>query len=498
MEYFSSLDASQLDSETPTLFEIISANQLEALLSPSLRYVLVHYAQRHPGYLLKLANKFDELNLLLRSAVELYFLNHWQGTFTENFYGLKRVSQTPLSVPKYASSRVAQLVPSMIEERRRLTTLQKVVSVFEITGTAYLQEKLSYKYELLYSKYVTNQLKESESFTKSQNRTIRLQRLFVQLYPYIQSSWRLLNLAATIMYLSGVTKSPSLLTLLFKINYSRLNSYDYSRNEDLSSLQSKRKLVNRNRPLGNAEVAMQVLSKYLTNPTGRAFKYTLGTFFPLAIFSLKFLEWWNNSDFAQTLAKLQNHSLESIVPPPSVLSRLKDFHGKSEKIYKSGIVCPLCKEEISNPAIIETGYVFCYTCIYNYLRDSHKLVKEKKQEDAEDTGDEDEEPEDDETGDDADSNSENEIDDEKNNFAEKNEKSSTVFKDKECEQEDDERAAELPEAMSQTERSSTKAYTSAEISRGGRCPITGKRILGCKWNELKGEFDVDGIRRLIF
>lgn len=43
-----------------------------------------------------------------------------------------------------------------------------------------------------------------------------------------------------------------------------------------------------------------------------------------------------------------------------------------------------------------------------------------------------------------------------------------------------------------------KVYTSPEISRGGRCPITGKKLLGCKWNELKGEFDVDGVRRLIF
>lgn len=491
MEYYSSLDASQLDSETPTLFEIISANQLEALLSPSLRYVLVHYAQKHPGILLKLANRFDELNLLLRSAVEVYFLNHWQGSFTENFYGLKRVSQTPLSVPKYAGSKIAQLVPSLIEERRRLTTLQKVVSVFEITGSAYLLEKLGYNYELLYSKYVTNQLQESESFTKAQNRKIRLQRLFVHVYPYIQSSWRLLNLAATIMYMSGVTKSPSLLTLLFKINYARLNSYDYNRNEELSSIKSKRQLVNRNRPLDSAEIAMQILSRYITNPTGRAFKYTLGTFFPLAIFSLKFLEWWNNSDFAQTLAKLQNHSLESIVPPPSVLSRLKEFHGKGKKIYKSGNLCPLCKEEISNPAIIETGYVFCYTCIFNYLRDSHKLVKEKKPDESEDEEEEDEEEE---VKDSAQSDSEVETEKEdstKGNYTSGLEREESEFEDVAY-------AAESNDPNPQSTTPSVKTYTSAEISRGGRCPITGKKILGCKWNELKGEFDVDGIRRLIF
>lgn len=73
MEYYSSLDASQLDSERPTLFELISANQLESLLSPSLRYILVHYASKYPRYLLQLNNNFDELNLLLRSFIEWYF-----------------------------------------------------------------------------------------------------------------------------------------------------------------------------------------------------------------------------------------------------------------------------------------------------------------------------------------------------------------------------------------------------------------------------------------
>lgn len=97
MEYYSSLDASQLDSETPTLFELISSNQLEALLSPSLRYVLVHYTAKYPKYLLRIANRFDEINLSLRALVEWYFLHYWLGLFTENFYGLKRVSQTRLA-----------------------------------------------------------------------------------------------------------------------------------------------------------------------------------------------------------------------------------------------------------------------------------------------------------------------------------------------------------------------------------------------------------------
>ena len=480
MDYYSSLDASQLDSATPTLFEIISANQLEALLSPSLRYILVRYAQEYPGVLLKVANQFDELNFVLRSAIELYFINKWQSSFTENFYGLKRVTQTPLSLLKYAGSEVAQLAPSMVEECRRLTLLRKLVSVFEITGTAYLLNKLGYKYELLYSKFVTNQLTENASLSPEQNRRIRWQRLFVRIYPYLQTAWRLSDLVAIIMYLTGVTKSPSVLKFFFRIEYARLNSSDYSRNELQTSF--TKTTVIRNRPLSKSEMVFRILTKFFTKPAGISLSFILRRFFPLAIFSLKFLEWWSNSEFAQTLAKLQNHALDSIVPPPSVLSKLRERRNKAKKVYRSGSTCPLCKENISNPAIIETGHVFCYTCIFNYLRNSHKFVKEIEREGSESESDDEY---------DSDVNSEK-----KDSLHERNGHSKKVEISANNEKTENDEAHCL-ELLSQSAQSS-QVYTSIEISRGGRCPITGKKLLGCKWNELKGEFDVDGIRRLIF
>lgn len=441
MEYYSSLDASQLDRELPTLFELISANQLESLLSPSLRYILVHYAQRYPQYLLKITNRFDELNLLLRSFIEWYFFKYWQGSFTENFYGLKRVSQTPLSKAKYNGSKLTQLVPSMIEERRKLSTLQTLVSIFEITGVAYLQEKLGYHYELLYSKYITNQLDDLNA-ADADKRKIRLQRLFVQTYPYVQALYRGANLVTTLMYMSGHSKSPSLLTFLFKINYSRLNQYDYSKNEPrLPSL--KEKATSRIGPPTNIENILRFLTRYMLRPSWDSSKYLLGTFFPLAIFTLKFLEWWNNSDFAQKVAKSQGNALEDYIPSPAALGRLSELENKKKKIYRSGSTCPLCKEEISNPAIIETGYVFCYICIYNYLRDSHKIVAAHTKEAAE-LSDESEDEQD----------------------------------------EKDEAEKEKPPVV--------------DVNKGGRCPITGRKLLGCKWNELTGEYDVDGLRRLIF
>lgn len=451
MEYYSSLDSSQLDHETPTLFELISANQLESLLSPSLRYILVHYAQRYPHYLLRITNKFDEINLFLRTFVEWYFFKYWQGSFTENFYGLKRVSQTPLSDSKYNLTKLTQLVPSMIEERRQLSAIQKFVSIFEITGVSYLLEKFTYQYELLYSKYITNQLDEKDIMDPQQKRKLWAQRKFVEVYPYIQSAWRLANLITTLRYMSGSTKSPSLITFLFKIDYSRLNQYDYSKNEPpLRSVNDKS--LNRVSPPTNVEKLMRYITTYITQPSWRTIRFALGTSFPLAIFTLKFLEWWNNSDFAKKVAKSQSDALNKLIPPPSTLARLRNIEHKSKKIYKSGLNCPLCKEEILNPAIIETGYVFCYTCIFNYLRESHKLVKSSKR--GYDSSDEEVSDEDDD--------------------------------DKEEKHEKTKKAALL------------ESGSYYDITKGGRCPITGRKLLGCKWNSITQEFEVNGIRRLIF
>lgn len=476
MEYYSSLDASQLDAETPTLFELISANQLESLLSPSLRYILVHYASRYPYYLLKVVNKFDELNLLLRSFIEWYFMKYWQGSFTENFYGLKRVSQTPLSTSKYNSGKLTQLVPSMIEERRELNNLQKLVSIFEITGVAYISEKFNYWYEIWYPKLITNQLEPENPDSSVDVYKTLLKKWFVQCYPYIRSVLKAGNFITVLLYLSGRSKSPSLLTYLFKMNYARLNQYDYSKNEPAPPrLPKDSHKHNRVTPPTTTEYLLRFLTRYFTKPSWRVIRFILGTFFPVAIFSLKFLEWWNNSNFSQRLKRNQGEDLDTVLPSPSILSALKKPTAKAKfaeeklkpkMVYKSGKNCPLCHEPITNPAVIETGYVFCYSCIYNYLANSHKLVaakakvrQDEEESESESTSDED---------------SDEDLDTDAN--GEKGHKKESKKKHKRNQDQSD----------------------TVNLNKGGRCPITGKKLLGCKWNALKEEWDVEGLRRLIF
>lgn len=148
-----------------------------------------------------------------------------------------------MSEGQFNSSKLTQLVPSMIEERRKITTLQKFISIFEVTGTAFLSEKLNYCYEVWYTKYITNQLNTHESLTKRENLKIKLKRKFVEIYPYVQSAYRLANFITTLMYLSGSSKSPTILTYLFKMNYSRLNQYDYDKTNHNRSYRKQKNII---------------------------------------------------------------------------------------------------------------------------------------------------------------------------------------------------------------------------------------------------------------
>lgn len=447
MEYYSSLDASQLSSNTPTLFELISARQLESLLSPSLRYILVHYATKYPYYLLRIMHNFDELNLIIRSFIEWYFLKYWQGSFTENFYGLKRVRSTPLASNKYNSEKLTQFAPSVVEERRRISLLQEFVSLIEVTGTAYVSEKLNYWYEIWYPKYITNGLVPQQPDSRKEIIACDLKKKFVEWFPLVQSLFRTGNFITVLLYLGGRSKSPSLLMTLFKINYARLSQHDYSKYE--SKLHSGGEKQNLIHPPSSSAQIFSALKATIFRPSWKVIRYIFGTFFPAAIFTLKFLEWYNSTNFAQKISKSSDSMLQNVLPPLTTLSKIQSREKKKPTLYKSGKNCPLCKNEISNPAIIETGYVFCYSCIYNYLSESHKIIGRRKktaQQDAE----------------------ESEVSD----FSDENEQGRDEDKDV-----------------------SIAIYN---IDDGGRCPITGKKLLGCKWNTLKEEWEIEGIRRLIF
>ncbi|CDK24131.1 unnamed protein product [Kuraishia capsulata CBS 1993] len=337
MDYYSNLSGT-FDS-TPTLFEIISSNELQDLLSPSLRYVLIYYTHRYPHLLLKFTNRFDELNLLLRGLIEYRFLKKWNSTFTEKFYGLKRQNSNGIKLS--------------FDPGQRLTKKQIYASWIELMLAPYLKEKLDVLHEYLYPQALMSRIKND-----SWQNWLRLK--FIKLYPIVKAAVKLVNLVLQLLYLSGDVKSPSLIMWLLKINYSRFNSLDYERAESGSDSGKLSSPSHRIRPVTLNESLYNFTARSSTT-LRRSLMMAGNSIFPAMIFSLKIMEWWNSSDFAKLLQNDQNLMGLKLAPP-----MLNTEYRTTEK------ECPLCKKELTNPSIIETGYVFCHSCIFPYLQEHGK------------------------------------------------------------------------------------------------------------------------------
>lgn len=92
-------------------------------------------------------------------------------------------------------------------------------------------------------------------------------------------------------------------------------------------------------------------------------KYTL----PMAIFSLRFLEWlYSPSSPAQAL---MNTATSLPIPPPRMLLPHPKGIQVDQSIYGQ---CPICRDPISNATALPSGYVFCYRCAHTEAETNHR------------------------------------------------------------------------------------------------------------------------------
>ena len=189
---------------------------------------LQFYAQRHPRYLLKLATWYDELYATLMFLIDRHFLLTSGGSFTENFYGLKRertISSPPLS-------RTTQRVPHLISERTKLRTIDIYKSLFMLVGVSYLKSKLDDFYEIHSGgavRYFSDRPLPSEppmNATQKEKVVFYVKRYFRIVYPYFNAGWYIAILAWHLRYLFGKTDYHHPLFPIMKLRMQRLGPYD--------------------------------------------------------------------------------------------------------------------------------------------------------------------------------------------------------------------------------------------------------------------------------
>ncbi|AAS50837.1 ABR067Cp [Eremothecium gossypii ATCC 10895] len=328
MDFYSNLPVDA--TATPTLFEITSSHEIDGLLKPTFQYLSANAIQRAPTRArIMLHSRFDELYALLKLLLEYYHLDKYNATFIEKYYGLQRES-------------VAGGVAGA-----RLSRGQVAVVLCEKVAAVYVRDKLDQLHGRLYGRRLTAKLSAWE-------------RWFVRWYPHLKKLVAVASLLCKLRYLSGRSRATSVLDYLAGIQYARL-SQPAGADAVAAAGAALARPVRTNWPR-----IRELIYRFLKT-TGGALGVLTSELFPTFIFTVRLLQQWSQ----QPTKKQDPWDTLSSAPPaprPEVL-----VHGDAEATDAAegepyiSVRCPVCRSAVSNPGVLQTGYIACYPCAVRYV-----------------------------------------------------------------------------------------------------------------------------------
>ncbi|WEW61190.1 ubiquitin-protein ligase peroxin 12 [Emydomyces testavorans] len=435
MEYMSALQGN-FDDFKPSLFELLSEHQLSALIPPSLRYLLAVATHRHPRYLLRILNAFDEVYALLSLIIERYYLRTFGGSFTEHFYSLKR--ERVLEIKNGEVPRAQLGATALVRDTLKLRNSDIWRNLVVMVGLPYLKRKLDEGYDIHAAPQAALAMgggggpRYNPADDLPHNPTIRQRLMFYykwflrNVYPSVNAAYYVSLLAFNLAYLFDNTKYSSPFLWLIGTRIRRLSLADHK--AIALATQSKPVTTAHTRP-GASRLGMLSPRNVYPQVLG-SLKFLL----PASIFALKFLEWWHASDFSRQLSRKATEALDLPVPvvsgmppppasKPSLPSALKQSkHNKPTTLptitttttstttpsttitaspttvvrrqpptsstsylpiftvplpqpdpsaHDTQNPCPICLHPLVNPTACQTGYVFCYSCVFRWLNGEH-------------------------------------------------------------------------------------------------------------------------------
>ncbi|KAI0203766.1 putative peroxisome biosynthesis protein (PAS10/Peroxin-12) [Astrocystis sublimbata] len=391
MEFVTALRGN-FDDQKPSLFELLSEQQLNSLLPPTLRYLLTVATQRYPRYLLRALNSFDELYALAMLLVERHYLRTRGGSFTEHFYGLKREKSLQAEIPRAVAT-----APSIVRETLKLGEKDIWKNLAVMVAVPYLKRKLDESHEIEAPRALlgTSYTRMPPNPTIKQ-RIIHYYKWFIRnIYPSVHAAYYFSIIAFNLAYLFDNSMFHNPLLWLIGTRIRRMNAADFQAIEALG----KPKAGN---PPGSTSI-------FNPRTMGPKLLGSLSVLLPTSIFALKFLEWWYASDFAKQLSRKASESLE--LPPP-IVSGLSASGANLQPRQSNGDentqgsddrhnvdkpplaenapiatpsllpiltvpppedseLCPICEDEITTATACQTGFVYCYACIHRWLEGMH-------------------------------------------------------------------------------------------------------------------------------
>ncbi|KAG7232229.1 hypothetical protein INR49_009396 [Caranx melampygus] len=273
-------------NEQPSVFEVLAQESLMEAVKPALRHAVKVLAESNPSRFGCLWRRFDEIYLLLDLLLQNHFLSHCSASFSENFYGLKRVS----------GGRGSSVLLGLHRKSHWRSLLLLCL-------VPYLRAKLEAMLE--------QQRDEADfSIQLAQTRSQRLYRAAVAAYPYIRSAWQSLSFCQQLLFIFGVARTHSPLLWLARVRLARLNAQDL---RDMEVKSSSSGYPAEQRYYQIPKVLVQK-AWWLMSRAARGVAVPLSTSLSLGVFFLQFLEWWYSSENQSTVK-----SLTSLPAPPPPL-----------------------------------------------------------------------------------------------------------------------------------------------------------------------------------
>eukprot|EP01064_Diplonema_japonicum_P010581 TRINITY_DN17814_c2_g1_i1.p1 TRINITY_DN17814_c2_g1~~TRINITY_DN17814_c2_g1_i1.p1 ORF type:complete len:358 (+),score=36.49 TRINITY_DN17814_c2_g1_i1:57-1076(+) len=304
-----------LDSPLPTFFELRAQEELTPILGGAFKYGLTVTAQR--VIQLAPAVKYsDEIFAVIRAWVDYKFLTAIDSTFSEYFYGVKRVV-----APLDASIR-QDVEEGLLASYSKLSKRDHIISLLLCVLVPYIKTKLS---NLMWQ---YKEDPESATFTGTQRRR-NLTKIFVKVYPWVHF---VLEMVTCMYWLRYLFESPwwSL------------------------GLHSRRILLRR--------LEMKDFQAMKKDGTGSFIERT-SNFILWVIVGFRVLEWWNSSETSRANddSGSAGASAPMRIPAPPAPRELSGLNPDSS-------VCPICSHSITNPTLnASSGIVYCYPCIHQHV-----------------------------------------------------------------------------------------------------------------------------------
>ncbi len=324
--------------------------------------------------------------------------------------------------------------PGLMRETLQLQERDIWNNLLIMVGLPYLKRKLDESYDIhtpqaaiIGPSYNRDALPHDATIRQ---RTLYYYKWFLRnIYPSVNAAYYFSLLAFNLAYLSGNTKYSSPFLWLIGTRIRRLSEADHR----AIALASQPAATSPSHPTARPGQASSIFNPItFASVVYPRLLSSLKLLLPTSIFALKFLEWWHASDFARQLSKKATEGLDlpppvisglppksasrstreltqtsgSLAPastlantvslssppvenrqpapplttshipakhsPPISATSLLPIHTVPAPKPNTSSLCPICLHPIQTPTSAQTGFVFCYTCIFKWVDGSHE------------------------------------------------------------------------------------------------------------------------------